>query len=510
VSAAGREHVPDEVGRGALDSGMVLDHVQEFAHVGFWDLDLGTEELYWSTQVFQILRTQTASIESFLAAVHPDDIALVRQVNERVRAQPGPYRMRHRTADGERLLDHRMQAVAGPNGTPERVIGVVIDVTQEWRLERELEEASSARLTGLLAGGAVHDLKNIFAVLLGHAQLATEADEQGLRPARESLEAIQRAAANGIELTNQLLQVGRTDAVSVRRADVVEVFERLAATARTALGRHRRVHVDAGRGGVELLVDPTRLERAVVDLLLNTRDALPDDGGSVQLTFRVVELGAGHTPLPSFDLPAGTYGIVEVADDGAGMTSDVLARVTDPFFTTKGRAHGSGVGLSSVARFVESAGGALAIDSDPGAGTRVRLVVPARRFAPSEGSTSGRGRPMPVRALILGVDHDRLERICGHLREAGIQCVVATTTGAAANVLRSEPIDLVLVDVVVGTAPDEADLLRVAASTATPVLSTADIGRRSGPSAPPIQAQLDEVEQDVRRLVARGAQRVWE
>ena len=185
------------------DAAEVLGHLQAFADVGFWEYDLRTDDLYLSTQVFEILGIDEPSIEAYLAIVHPDDVELLGQVHDRARTQPGPYRARHRTRDGERLLQIRVQSVADATGTPVRYLGVISDVTTEWQLEQALELSTSARLTGILAGGAVHDLKNIFAVVLGHAQLCLAADGRGDRPDPQSLAALERAANRGLELTSQ-------------------------------------------------------------------------------------------------------------------------------------------------------------------------------------------------------------------------------------------------------------------------------------------------------------------
>lgn len=496
----GREPGPD-----AVDADVVLEHLQAFAHVGFLELDLRTEELYLSTQVFELLGIETGSVEAYLSCVHRDDVEVVRQVSERARTQPGPYRLRHRSIDGARLLEVRLQSVAGPGGRPVRFMGVISDVTTEWHLERALEDSASARLTGLLAGGAVHDLKNIFVVLLGHSQLALAADARGEPLDRESLEALERAATSGVELTQQLLQVGRhPDPVPGRRVDVDALFRRLSATARTALGRRREVSVDAGAGDVEILADEARLERAVVDLLLNARDALPPGGGSVALRFRTLDVDDGHVGPAVGELPPGTYGVVEVADDGAGMSADVLDRVTDAFFTTKGH-EGSGVGLHAVARFVEAAGGALHIDSAPGRGTCVQLLLPARPRATEAPATRPSRRLAPARVLLHGADDDhRLDGVATALRARALQCVVTGSASAATAALRTEPIDLLVVD---GSRRGDAALLRVAASSSVPVLGMADVaGPDDGGASPDsfVVAVVDAVE----GVLGRRAQRV--
>jgi PAS domain S-box-containing protein len=474
----------------------VLGHLQAFADVGFWEYDLRSHALYLSTQVFQLLGIDEPSLEAYLAVVHPDDVEHLRQVHFRARQQPGPYRVRHRTIDGERVLQIRVQSVAGAAGTPVRYLGVVSDVTAEWQLEQALEQSTSARLTGLVASGAVHDLKNIFAVVLGHTQLLTMAADGGGAPPAESLAALERAAHRGLDLTSQLLHVGHSAPVTARRVAVAPLLERIAVTATTVLGRYRRLDVDAGDGTLDLLADEPRLERVLVDLVLNARDALPSQGGSVNIAFRpladaeVASLAAAHS------LPAGAYGVIEVRDDGSGMTPDVLARVTDPFFTTKAGSGGSGVGLHTVARFVDSSGGALEIDSEPGRGSCVRIVLPAR---PS--TSSARRRAGRARVVVCGHDEQRLAALARIVEHAGVQSVVSATATATARLLRTEPIDLLVSDALPG---EDRWLLRTAAATSTPVLGISEIVGSEPSHAPLTDEALGTVVAAVERLLDRS------
>jgi len=473
-----------------------LGHLQAFADVGFWEYDLTTGALYLSTQVHELLQIDEPSVDAFLAVVHPDDIEQLRQVHRRARTQPGPYRVRHRTADGERVLQVRVQSVADASGTPVRYLGVIGDVTVEWRLEQALEQASAARVTGLLAGGAVHDLKNVFAVVLGHAELALAAT-QASGPDATSLQAIERAARRGLELTSGLLEVGRDAPVAARRVPVAGLFRRLELTAATVVGRHRSLVVDAGPGGHDLVVDESRLERVVVDLLLNARDALPAGAGSVAVTFRPLTDAEVDRMAARHHLPGGSYGAIEVVDDGSGIPADVLDRVTEARFTTKADSGGTGIGLHTVARFAEAAGGALEIASRPDAGTTVRIVLPTR--AATEVPTR---RRHAGRALVHGSDEERIERLCGAIRQAGIQVAVSTERAAALTVLQTEPIDVLVSDV---PGPiDDVELLRVASATATSVLGLGDIVG----TAPLDERSLAAVVDAVVGLAGRAGQRV--
>lgn len=480
---------------------VVLGHLQAFADVGFWEHDLRTGSLYLSTQVFELLGIEEPTLEAYLAVVHPDDVALLREVHLRARTQPGPYRVRHRTRDGERVLQVRVQSVPDQTGRPVRYLGVVSDVTVEWRLEQALEQSTSARLTGLVAGGAVHDLKNVFAVVLGHLDLAAAAAERGEPPAPESMAAIRRAADRGLELTTQLLDVGRAEPVVARRVAVAELLRRLQITATTVLGRQVHLEVDPGSDGVDLVADEARLERALVDLLLNARDALPASGGRVRVSFGPADEALVRDLVAAGRLPTGSYGVLEVSDDGSGIEPDVLTQVTDPFFTTKRASGGSGVGLHTVARFAESAGGRLVIESEPGVGTTVRLVLPTRpALVPT------RRRRDAIRIAVHGEDDQRVAAVARALEDSGFQVVRSTTTAAITRLLRTEPIDLVVTDPAGGReAPTE--LVRLAAATATAVLGVGEvIGDADGSSGSLDAGALAEVVDAVDRSLRAARQ----
>ncbi|MFP5579542.1 MAG: ATP-binding protein [Acidimicrobiia bacterium] len=467
-----------------------------FADVGFWEYDLSTEALYLSTQVFQILSIDTATVEACFGAVHPDDVDLLRHVHLRARHQPGPYQVRCRPADGERVLQIRAQSVADADGTPVRYLGMISDVTADWQLELALEHSTAARLTGLAATSAVHDLKNLFTVVLGHTHLVTVATASGRTPEAGCLAALERSAQRGLELTSQLLDVGRTGPVTARPVAVAATLQRLAITAATVLGRHRHLEVDAGDGTVDLLADATRLERVLVDLVLNARDALPPQQGSVRVSFRKMSPDEVNQLRDSSGIPDGSYGLLEVRDDGTGMDPEVLARVTDPFFTTKAASGGSGVGMHTVARFVDAAGGALRIKSTPGQGTSVQLVLPTRPSTAAANRRAGRAR-----VLVSGHDELRLAALARALELSGVQAVVGVTPSASIRLLRTEPIDLVVSDAQAG---EDRWLLRTAAATATPVLGVAGTLGSTTSDGPLTDDALEALAREVDRLLQRA------
>ena len=424
----------------ALDEAhRTLERLQSWGQVGFWDVDLETMTPYWSTQVFAILGLVDPSLEQFLARVHPADRELVDQVAARARQQPGPYRAEHRFLRGDetRSLSHHIQSVAGPDGTPNRLLGVVRDVTHERALQAEVDAAASVRNVGLLASSLMHTFKNQLAIALGHSTLALEAVDRGDAPNREGLAAIQRAANQGIELTRQLLDVGRAPTATFDRVVPGEVLGRVASLARPIVGGANAVLVDVGPESAPMFTDRDRLEQVIIDLVMNAADALPPAGGQVCLGYRETTVDAGN----GNGLAPGRYGAFSVVDDGEGMEESIRLRCTQPFFSTKANRGGSGIGLTTASVFAQEVGGRLDIDSTPGVGTTVELLLP---LAPPVEPVPRVGAPQ--RVVLLAVDVRDADATVQMLSDAGVQAVVARDRADVDRFTRTEPIDAVVVD----------------------------------------------------------------
>ncbi len=149
-------------------AGSTLARVERWGNLGVWEVDLRSSAVYWSTQVYEILGVEDQTLESFRAAVHPDDRAIVDHVVQRLLDQPGPYRLTHRVVrDGEvRTLEQHMQSVPDASGRPVRLLGTMIDVTATHALQQRVHEGQQLRTIGLLAGGMAHDLANAIFVML--------------------------------------------------------------------------------------------------------------------------------------------------------------------------------------------------------------------------------------------------------------------------------------------------------------------------------------------------------
>ncbi|MGA8209286.1 MAG: PAS domain-containing protein, partial [Nocardioidaceae bacterium] len=270
-------------------------------------------------------------------------------------------------------LDAWLEVSAHPN---EQGLTIYFrDVTRTRELAEQLAHAQRLEAVGRLTGGLAHDFNNLLTVVLGNAEVLLA--QPGIDPAaRDLLEGIHTGARRGSELTHNLLAFAGRQPLVPTVVDVNELVAGAAGLLGRTLGDRVAVDVSLAPGLPRCLVDRGQLHSAVVNLCLNARDAMPD-GGSLRLSTRAVALdetvGEGGERLSG-----GDYVCVQVSDDGVGIEPSRLPRVVEPFFTTKRSGEGSGLGLAMVYGFVKQSDGDLRLESTPGRGTTVRMLLPAR------------------------------------------------------------------------------------------------------------------------------------
>jgi len=228
-------------------------------------------------------------------------------------------------------------------------------------------ESHKMEALGRLAAGVAHDFRNVLSVIVGYtAELKRE--EKGSPRIATAAREIGAAAERGVALAKELLGFGRDEVRATRVVDVAEVVESLAGMLRAAVGSTHPVAIFAAPALGRVFVDRAQLERVVLNLVLNARDAMPG-GGTIEVSVleAAVADGAG---------PPGVYVVLEVADTGVGMDAATRGRIFEPFFTTKPAGKGSGIGLAVVYRIADRCGGFVHVDSEPGRGTRMRVYLP--------------------------------------------------------------------------------------------------------------------------------------
>ncbi len=355
-----------------------------------------------------------------------------------------------------RAVDERTQALAQANDDLRR------EAAERRELEEQLLHSQKMEAVGTLAGGVAHDFNNLLTAIVGFAQLAEQQAVQlqaesssgdaarQLGSMRMDLAEILKASDRASLLTSQLLSFSRRQKSTPTRLDVNGVVKDIDRMLRRLIGETVQLQTETGAGPLPVLADGGQLSQVIVNLVVNARDALPN-GGRIQLRTRPLDL-TGVSGAPYAGLPAGEWVLVEVEDNGTGMTPEVQARMFEPFFTTKRLGDGTGLGLSTVYGLVTQAGGHVFVDSAPGRGTTVSLAWP--RLEPVAVDPEA-APPAPAVAngeLVLVVEDEAgLRRLVGEiLRRHGYRVEVAFDGQDALDKLEQavELPELVLTDVV--------------------------------------------------------------
>lgn len=336
---------------------------------------------------------------------------------------------------------------------------------ERLKVERQLWQAQKAEAVGQLTGGIAHELNNVLMVVTGSLDLLRSAPDDAGRVAR-CYEIAWTATERGVRLIRQLLMFARRQVMFPEIVDpnrLIGEFELLVARGAPA-NVELTTHLASDVGHCR--VDPAEFQAAILNLVVNARDAISAHGQIVIETSNVTVGPDAVADNP--DLAFGNYVTVTVSDTGCGIPPDVLPRVFDPFFTTKEVGKGSGLGLSQVYGFAREFGGFVTIHSEVGVGTTVRLYLPwsiaqqseapARKLA---AATDTKRNGMTV--LVVEDDEGLLEVTAGNLEALGYQTLLAKDAGEALTMLQSDtPIDILFSDVVLPGSMNGLQLVAVA------------------------------------------------
>jgi signal transduction histidine kinase len=322
---------------------------------------------------------------------------------------------------------------------------VAAEIQQRIKLEEAFRQAQKMEAVGQLTGGVAHDFNNLLAAVLGNLKLLRKRlgrDDAALRLIDGAIEGAERGAA----LTQRLLAFARQQDLHPAAVDVAALISGMIEMLRRSIGPLIRVETAFADDLWTAHVDANQLELALLNLVVNARDAMPE-GGRLTLGARNATVAAAEDDA----LAAGDYVYLAVGDTGAGMDGGTLAQATEPFFTTKGAGKGTGLGLSMVHGLAAQSGGALRLSSEPAAGTTAELWLPRAEFPPARAAAaSGRTTPQILRSCaVLVVDDDKLiSAATGEmLKDLGHQVVEAASGRKALEILRAgTPIDVVVSD----------------------------------------------------------------
>jgi PAS domain S-box-containing protein len=346
----------------------------------------------------------------------------------------------------------------------ESIASLLANRLQRAQSEEALEHVQRLETVGQLTGGIAHDFNNLLTIIQGNLQVLEDRPSiQADAPAAECLAAALRASYRSAELTHKLLAFSRRQALSPRLLDVPALLFDLATLLRRTLDRSIDVQLDTQPLGC--VADAAQLESALLNLAVNARDAMPG-GGVLRLSCRPLAEPSGDLAA---ELAAGLsegrgYGVIEVSDSGTGMSAEVIKRAFEPFFTTKALGRGTGLGLSSVFGFVKQSQGTVRLQSAPGLGTTVMLVLPGGHgVAAAQGADALRGSPAALPAglqVLLVEDEAEVRQSVSHtLRALGCSVTELEDAEQALVYLEGNPApQLLLSDVALGAGMPGTEL----------------------------------------------------
>jgi len=437
---------------------------------------------------------ESARTADWRALIHPEDRD--RLVSESIAGeatgQPFVLEARYLRHDGEyRWLKSISRPRLTVHGDIMGFVGVAFDVTDARRVEQDLKRinelledrvgdalaekakaeadlmhAQRMEAVGRLTGGVAHDFNNLLTVVMGALELILKSPDDAVR--RQKLgEAALSAARRGERLTHQLLAFSRRQALRPESIDINALIRESHPLLRRAVGEAVSYRLKLRRGGARVMVDPAQFEAALLNLIVNARDAVAErglsEGAAITVQTQACEVVAGEV----IELAAGDYVCVTVSDTGVGMDEEVLHRVFEPFFTTKSVGKGTGLGLSQVYGFARQSGGGVKITSTPGAGSEIRLYLPPAPPEPAGGAVSV-SPPVEVieggQRLLLVEDDVGVAAIAVDLLTGlGFQVEPVETGAEALAALGRTTFDVMLSDVVMPGGMTGIELARTAA-----------------------------------------------
>jgi PAS domain S-box-containing protein len=396
--------------------------------------------------------------------IHPGDLEQFNRDFDSLLAPGGPstttstYRMRHK--QGRWVpVETRRNLLRDDDGELEGVISVVRDISDRVALEERLRQSQKMEAVGALTGGIAHDFNNLLTVVIGNAEIISD----GLADPRSAItlsRQILEAAERGADLTQKLLTFARRQSLKPERLKAGQVVTDMLPLLHRAVGEHISVLTDLHEGSLGALTDRTLLESAILNLVLNARDAMPR-GGTLTIRTGERQAGPGDGAL-SVGQPVV---FVTIADTGTGMSAEVLERVFEPFFTTKEVGKGSGLGLSMVYGFAEQSGGHVQIRSQPEEGTAVTILLPAAPLVASPAAQQDEEQATKLgsgRVLVVEDEPSVLAFVAGQLKSLGYEVHAVGTGLDALERLQQEYFDLLFTDVVLPKGINGVELARKA------------------------------------------------
>ena len=448
-----------------------LTEVNRRARLGMWRMPPDGGAAEWSDEMFEIFGRPAAQpgpdLQTLLDWVAPADRARVADAVAHVGEQRAAHSFEFRAVQPGGAIRHCLADLRPDFGFGTQLLalkGFCQDVTERKETELALLRSEKLKTIGQFTGGVAHDFNNLLTVMMLNVEEAIDSLDPE-NPLQPLLGPVLHAAMRGSELTSQLLSYARRSPLEPMHISLHDLFDGLNPLLDRVLGDRFSLEVHYGDAGVKPFADAAKLENAVLNLVINARDAM-STGGKIVITTSVARLGP-HDDAHWTDFVPGQYALISVSDTGCGIPADVFPRVFEPFFTTKAVGKGSGLGLSMVYGFAKQSGGHVTIASDVAVGTTATLYLPlhgAQAEVPLRAQkTASRAIAPQMAALLVEDQPDVLETLQRQLLGHGFKVIVAAdATSAMDHVTGDATLDLLFTDVAIPGPIDGIQLAAIA------------------------------------------------
>ena len=399
----------------------------------------------------EVYKNSASPIDGEFRLTNKHDRERVREAYRRLRSGE-PIEMEYGVNDGTREL--RIREIAKPifddKNNVIREVGTTLDVTDLYTSEQQLAQKHRLETIGRFAGGVAHDFNNLLFVILGNLELIQHSGSAD--SVRDKIDAAFSAAQRGNELTKNMLSFARKARLRPKTLDLTDIIETTKAWAKRVLPTNIEFQTSLPTGLWKVRADPSSLENAILNLLLNAGDAMPG-GGEITIESRNVQITVEVAKEMGNEIAAGRYVLLIISDTGHGIEEQDLGEIFTPFFTTKKVGTGSGLGLSMVQGFMQQSGGTIRAVSEPGFGTSFELYFKAESYesTSTEHVAEKWNLPIAAGAKLLVVEDDTavLDTIVGMLTQAGYLIRTATSGSDALRIFEQDSqVDALVTDIV--------------------------------------------------------------
>jgi PAS domain S-box-containing protein len=345
-------------------------------------------------------------------------------------------------------LVENASSVFSQDGNLKHIRGFLLDVTEQKKLESQLQRAQRIEAIGTLAGGIAHDFNNILFPILGHTEILLE-DVPEDSPVHNRLEKIFKSATRAKDLVQQILIFSRQDKFELKSIQLQPIVKEALKFIRSTIPTTIEIIQEISKTCGNVRADATQIYQVVMNLTTNAYHSMDETGGKLRVTLKEVEIDGSNSIDP--DMDPGTYACLTVSDTGTGMEKEMVAKIFDPFFTTKEKGKGTGMGLSVVHGIVSSMNGVIQVESIPGTGTWFRVYLPMvespaqHQKSPTAESIEGGTETI----LLVDDEADIVQMEKQRLMRLGYQVFSYTDSIQALEIFRTAPdkFDMVISDV---------------------------------------------------------------